>query len=203
MTVPLRGRRLDPDARREEIVAGALRLFAEHPYAAVSTTDLAREAGVARGLINHYFGTKRDLYVEVVRSMLRYPALPVPEGGAPAVVAEAIDRWLTMVERNREAWLAVRGAQGLGRDPEVEELLEEAREASVDRLGAVLGIGDGPEARAVLRAYGGLAEFASVEWIVRGRLTRPQIRRLLLESLTALVRDVLPEVERTRPEPTP
>ena len=42
-----------------------------------------------------------------------------------------------------------------------------------------------------------------VEWIVRGRLTRPQIRRLLLESLTALVRDVLPEVERTRPEPTP
>ena len=27
---------------------GQLRLFAEHPYAAVSTTDLAREAGVAR-----------------------------------------------------------------------------------------------------------------------------------------------------------
>ena len=42
-----------------------------------------------------------------------------------------------------------------------------------------------------------------MEWIVRGRLTRPQIRRLLLESLTALVRDVLPEVERTRPEATP
>ena len=46
MTAPARGRRLDPDARREEIVAGALRLFAEHPYAAVSTTDLAREVSV-------------------------------------------------------------------------------------------------------------------------------------------------------------
>jgi AcrR family transcriptional regulator len=195
--------RLEHDERRALILAAARRLFSERAPGSVSTTEIAREAGVARGLLHHYFGTKRDLYVEVVRSMLRYPALPVPEGGAPAVVAEAIDRWLTMVERNREAWLAVRGAQGLGRDPEVEELLEEAREESVDRLGAVLGIGDGPEARAVLRAYGGLAEFASVEWIVRGRLTRPQIRRLLLESLTALVRDVLPEVERARPEPTP
>ena len=31
MSTPLRGRRLDPDTRREEIVAGALRLFTEHP----------------------------------------------------------------------------------------------------------------------------------------------------------------------------
>jgi AcrR family transcriptional regulator len=203
MATAPRRTRLEHDERRAQILAAARRLFSERAPGSVSTTEIAREAGVARGLLHHYFGTKRDLYVEVVRSMLRYPAMPAPEGGAPTVVAEAIDRWLTMVERNREAWLAVRGAQGLGRDPEVEELLEEAREESVDRLAGVLGIGDGPEARAVLRAYGGLAEFASVEWIVRGRLTRPQIRRLLLESLTALVRDVLPEVERTRPEPTP
>jgi AcrR family transcriptional regulator len=203
MATAPRRTRLEHDERRALILAAARRLFSERAPGSVSTTEIAREAGVARGLLHHYFGTKRDLYVEVVRSMLRYPAMPAPEGDAPTVVADAIDRWLTMVERNREAWLAVRGAQGLGHDPEVEQLLEAAREEAVDRLAGVLGVGDGPEARAVLRAYGGLAEFASVEWIVRGRLTRPQIRRLLLESLTALVRDVLPEVERTRPEPTP
>ena len=48
MTAPARGRRLDPDARREEIVAGALRLFAEQPYAAVSTIDGAGALEVPR-----------------------------------------------------------------------------------------------------------------------------------------------------------
>jgi hypothetical protein len=103
-----------------------------------------------------------------------------------------------MVERNREAWLAAMGAQGLGRDPEVEAILEEAREGAVARLARQLAPEDPdrPELLAVLRAYGGLAETASVEWLVRGRLTRAQVRELLLQSLTTLVRDVLPTVEK-------
>src|SRR3954471_3691509 len=70
-----RWRRLEPDARREQILECAVRLFGERPYASVSTTDIAREAGVARGLLNHYFGTKRDLYLEVVREMVVLPEL--------------------------------------------------------------------------------------------------------------------------------
>ena len=56
-------RRLEPDVRRGQILACAVRLFGERPYAEVSTTDIARSAGVARGLINHYFGTKKDLFL--------------------------------------------------------------------------------------------------------------------------------------------
>ena len=48
-------------------------MFGEQPYATVQMAELAREAGVARGLLNHYFGTKRDLYVEVVRAMMIVP----------------------------------------------------------------------------------------------------------------------------------
>jgi AcrR family transcriptional regulator len=55
----MRRRRLEPDARREQILSVAIRLFGSKPYAEVSTTDVARDAGVARGLVNHYFGTKR------------------------------------------------------------------------------------------------------------------------------------------------
>ncbi|HZY75057.1 MAG TPA: helix-turn-helix domain-containing protein, partial [Jatrophihabitantaceae bacterium] len=68
-----RWRRLGPDERREQILDCAVRLFGERPYAAVSTTDIARAAGVARGLLNHYFGTKRDLYLEVVKAMVQMP----------------------------------------------------------------------------------------------------------------------------------
>jgi AcrR family transcriptional regulator len=190
--------RLERDERREQILAAARRLFSERPPDQVSSTEIARAAGVARGLLHHYFGTHRALYLEVLRSMLAYPALPQPEEDD---LPDAIDRWLTMVERNREAWLAAQGAQGLGRDPEVEAILEEGRERAVDRLVAVLQPDGGPELRAVLRAYSGLAEAASLEWLVRGRLTREQTHELLLQSLLNLVRTVLPGIERARPRP--
>jgi AcrR family transcriptional regulator len=69
-------RRLEPDERREQILRCAIRLFGERPYANVSTTEITAEAGVARGLVNHYFGTKRELYLVVVRRMRAFPTAP-------------------------------------------------------------------------------------------------------------------------------
>src|SRR4051794_41427462 len=100
MAAAPRWTRLEHDERREQILSAARRLFSERPPGSVSTTDIAREAGVARGLLHHYFGTKRDLYLEVMRSVLRYPPLPEPEDGdAPTVLADAIELQLTMHER--------------------------------------------------------------------------------------------------------
>ena len=187
--------RLDGDARRREILAAARKLFSERGYSAVSTTELANEAGVARGLINHYFGTKRELYVEVVREMVRFRSQPVPEyvdGATPRQrLEESIERWLEMVARNREAWLAAIGAEGLGRDPEIEAVLDEAREEATQRLIEVLGLGPAseapPEVHAVLRAYGGMAEAATREWLERDRWSREQVAAFLKEALPRLI----------------
>src|SRR5947209_12145313 len=133
-----RRQRLDHDQRRRQILDCARRLFSERNYASVSTSEIAREAGVARGLLHHYFGTKRDLYLEVVKTMMRMPSNPLPlqaPGRAlETVIGESVDRWLEMLERNRGTWLAAIGGQGLGRDPEVEAILEQAREQAADRL---------------------------------------------------------------------
>lgn len=201
-----RWRRLDHDERRQQILVCARRLFSERPYSAVSTTDIATEAGVARGLLNHYFGTKRELYLEVVRSLMRMPTNPVPlqapGRGIEVVIAESVDRWLQMLESNEGTWLAAIGARGLGRDPEVEAILDEARERAVDRLIEALQTYEAatapPELRATIRAYSGFAEAASVEWLQRGRLTREQTQTLLVQGFLSIVTDVLPEVERTR-----
>src|SRR5258708_39592972 len=95
-----RWQRLDHDERRRQILQCARRLFSERPYASVSTTELAREAGVARGLLHHYFGAKRDLYLEVVRTMMRVPTNPVPleapGRGIEVVIDDSVGRWLTM-----------------------------------------------------------------------------------------------------------
>ena len=87
-----------------------------------------------------------------------------------------------MVSRNREAWLAAVGAEGLGRDPEIEAVLDEAREQATARIIEVLGLGPAaqapPEMHAVLRAYGGMAEAATREWLERDRWNREQCASL-------------------------
>jgi AcrR family transcriptional regulator len=204
-TAAPRWTRLEHDERRAQILACARRLFSERHFGAVSTTEIARAAGVARGLLHHYFGTKRELYLEAVRSMVSMPLQPVPtelDGRAPEqLLAEGVDRWLEMLSRNRETWIAARGAQGFGRDADVEAILEEARERAVDQVIAALRPGERPvdapsELRAVARAYAGLAEATSLEWLQHGRLSREGARALLYEGFIATFRQVLHAVER-------
>jgi AcrR family transcriptional regulator len=203
-----RWQRLDHDERRRQILTCARKLFSERNYSSVSTAEIAREAGVARGLLHHYFGTKRDLYLEVVRSLLRMPSNPVPPQspgrGLEAVLAESVERWLELLERNRGTWLAAIGARGLGRDPEVEAILEHGREQAADRLIGALGRGPAGQApshlRAAVRAYGGFAEAASVQWLEHGRLSRTQLHVLLVEGFLSIVGPVLEAVAAVRPD---
>jgi AcrR family transcriptional regulator len=201
-----RWQRLEHDERRAQILACARRLFSERNYDAVSTTDIAGEAGVARGLLHHYFGTKRELYLEVVRSLMRMPSNPVPlqspGHGLEVVIEQSVERWLVMLERNRETWLAAIASRGLSRDPELEAILEEAREQAADRLIEALQTYEAAQApdelRATVRAYSGFAEAASVEWLLRERLTRAEIKALLIQGFLSIVRDVLPAVEKAK-----
>ena len=186
-------RRLEPDARRREILGCAVRLFGERPYADVSTTDIAREAGVARGLINHYFGTKKELYLEVVRTLVIIPdvALDQLPGGSRQQRVEAAVTWfLDVVERYGRAWLAAVNAEALGRDPDVVRILEEADDRTAEVVLAVLGITPTDASRAMVRAHAGMSKAAAQEWLVRRAMTREQVHRLLSRTLLTIVDDV-------------
>jgi AcrR family transcriptional regulator len=198
-SVEPRWRRLEPDKRREQILACAVELFGERPYAAVSTTELARRAGVARGLINHYFGTKRDLYLEVVRRMVTIPQLAVdslPAGPLEERVSQSVRWFLDGVSRHSRTWLAAIGAEGV--DTEVARILAAADELAADRVLEATGlageVAHREELRALVRAYGGLVKATAREWLVRGALSREQVQLLLSTTLLSIVRDVAPRL---------
>jgi hypothetical protein len=44
--------------------------------------------------------------------------------------------------------------------------------------------------RAAIRSYGALTETATREWLVSGSLTRPEVGRLLTDTLIAMVHEV-------------
>lgn len=191
-----------PDARRSEILEVARRFFSERRYASVSMEEIAGAAGVRRGLVNHYFGSKRDLYLAVVRDLIAqfdqvFP-LPARDGPMEDIVAEHVDQWLKVIEREAEAWLAVMAAEGFGRDPDVEQLVERAREAMVRETIRVLDLEDSPEVRVVLRTYAGLADSATREWLGRQTVDRAEVHALLTTALVSLLRDVPPAIRAAR-----
>ncbi|BDU06560.1 TetR/AcrR family transcriptional regulator [Nocardia cyriacigeorgica] len=199
-----RRRRLEPDERRAQILAQAIEMFGERPYAAVSTAELAQRAGVARGLINHYFGNKRDLYLAVVRRMVTLPRIDdmvVPTGTERERV-EASVRWLLdTISEHGSTWVKVTSHEGVGDDPDVQQILDQADDAAAERLLLMIGLADSAHSasmRAMVRAYGGLVKVAGREWITRGTLTRDQVHELLVDMLLTLVAESLPKVERGR-----
>lgn len=57
-----------PDARPREILNAALRVFAEHGYAATRLEDVAAAAGVTKGTIYYYFKSKDDLLLRLTEA---------------------------------------------------------------------------------------------------------------------------------------
>src|SRR5579872_6916242 len=53
-------------ATREAILQSALVAFTEHGYSGVGVREIARAAGVTAMLVNRYFGSKEQLFAEVV-----------------------------------------------------------------------------------------------------------------------------------------
>jgi len=51
--------------RREQILAGARRCFAEHGYGGATVVRLEQATGLSRGAIFNYFGSKEDLFHEL------------------------------------------------------------------------------------------------------------------------------------------
>jgi AcrR family transcriptional regulator len=200
-----RRRRMEPDVRRAEILAVARRRFGSAGYASVSISDIAAEAGVARALVNHYFGDKRQLYLEVVRQMMVIPASVsqrLPRTTAEERLAVCVDRWLEVVDRNREMWLAAIGMESLG-DPEVDRIMLEADEIATDRILEAAMMTDVAEdagrekLRAMIRAHSAMLKSASREWLERGTLTRDDLHVLLTRSVLHLLHTVFPAVRNS------
>jgi len=68
MTEPRYRRR--KEERPAEITQAAMETFAEHGYAAARVDDVAKRAGISKGLLYLYFKTKEELFKAVIRSVV-------------------------------------------------------------------------------------------------------------------------------------
>ena len=188
---------MDPARRREQILSAAVRRFRREGYSEVSMDDVASDAGVARGLLHHYFGSKRDLYLAVVEREVRVPAnVPIVPAGTSgdleSVLARCVDWWLDLVEQAGGLWPGSAGPGGFVED-DVAAVLTDKRDALVERMIDEVPFppADRVLLRSVLRGFSALARVATDEWI-EGHLTREQAAALLRTSLRDLVEQPVP-----------
>jgi len=182
--------RLEPEARRAQLVGLGLQMLSTRPLDKVAIDDIATEAGISRGLLFHYFPTKRDFHLAVARAAAQElldrtrtdPDLP-PLDQLRAGVEAFVDH----LTGNRDAYVAfIRGSSG--GDPELLQVYESTRTAFTDRVLAGLGIEPvTTRLRAVVRGWVAFTEEVTVDWLSSGDLEREDIVTLIDEALVALV----------------
>jgi len=62
----------DPDIRKQEILEGALRVFARKGYDKTTITDIAKELGISQGLCYRYYASKEEIYDVALETYAEY-----------------------------------------------------------------------------------------------------------------------------------
>jgi AcrR family transcriptional regulator len=177
--------RLPVDERRRQLLELGTQLFARHSFAELSMARIAREAGISKALLYHYFPSKRELFLaalqeaaeEVRRRTEPDPALPPAEA-----LAGSLDAFLEWVEQNDLAYRKL--IESAGSVPEVGALIAEVRNRTSARILEGLGAAGAPaQVRAAVRAWLWFVDGAILDWLEHRDLDRRQLGELLLGSL--------------------
>jgi AcrR family transcriptional regulator len=184
--------RLDPAERRDQLLDAANDLFAERGYEEVSVEDIARAAGVTRGLVHHYFGGRTEVYVALLERLetVRLQTMRPPEGrSARARVADTVSRWLDWAEANRTIYLGTIAHGDDISDPDVRRVVAELRGRAVALLASFHTdiAQDSPRLRYALECWTGLNRAATRGWL-RGDASRETTHEVLAVTLEHVLR---------------
>ena len=175
--------RLENDERRRRLLELGADLFTRNAYDEISMAQIAREAGISKALLYHYFPSKQDYFVATLASgaeELRRRVEPDPELPPAEALTAAIDAYLAWIEDNSEAYEKL--LQSAATVPEVREIVEGVRATTVDRILAGIGATT-PVARTAVRGWLWFMDGACLDWIAHRDLDRGQVLGLLLGTL--------------------
>ena len=171
----------------------------------MSLDSVATSAGVTRGLLHHYFGSKRGLYLAVVERAVRVPSTAplIPEGTSGElsdVLAACVEGWMRMIEAAGGLWSGGAGGGGFSVG-DVDAILVDARDELVERMIDEVPFPDHLDRdllRSALRAFAAFTRVATDEWLVRRSLTRQEASAMLHAALLSVVDRIVPAMERAR-----
>jgi TetR/AcrR family fatty acid metabolism transcriptional regulator len=170
---------IQESGKRELLLEGALKVFSEKGFHGATVEEVAEVAGVGKGTVYLYFGSKTDLFVSVVEEKLKELKGVVKDRlkdleGARAKLAESIKLHWEFFNQSRE-FVKVILSDLSGLERELDERTREARAGFIGVIESVIeeGIMTGEfkdvEPRMAAYAIEGAISFVAFENLVNDK----------------------------------
>jgi AcrR family transcriptional regulator len=163
--------RLPAAERRRQLLDVALASFGREGFHLTSMSELAEAAGVTKPVLYQHFGSKRDLYLEVLRDvggrMISDVGKAIAGAEGPRQQVEAgFTAYFEWVDRDR-AGFEVLFAGDTRRDPEFLAELEKVETEFADAIAGLIAVDGIDHEHQLLLAYGivGIAETTCRHWV--------------------------------------
>jgi AcrR family transcriptional regulator len=178
--------RLDVDERRRRLLELGRELFTHHSYEELSMARIAREAGISKALLYHYFPSKQDYFaatLAIAAEEVRELTEPDPSLPPIEALSAGLDAYLGWIQNHQLAYTKL--IQGATSHAEVRTLIDQVRDATSARI--VEGIAAGRpypgQMRAGVRAWLWFMDGACSDWVEHQDYSRADLRNLLLGTL--------------------
>lgn len=190
--------RMTPDERRAQLLDLGATLMATRPLEELTIELLAEEAGISRGLMYHYFGSKQEFHRAVVEKVVA----DIYEITGPRDIEDPVEQlaaslgaYVDFVAANYAGYVSlVRAANG--GDEELRTIYLEARRALTDRIFdisgpeklAAAGVLDTPGTRLLVDGWAAMTEDVTLAWVVDDHgVTRDELLDQLAGIFAAIV----------------
>ena len=162
----------EPDVRKQEILDGAIRVFARNGYDQTTISSIAKELHISQGLCYRYFPSKEDIYnaaIEKYANLILEENLDMKQGEKPVKdwikdIAKSIGQLTAAETKNKNLYAIFHGdnSERLHNElllkvaskllPYIQDILRNAKEKGEIQI-------DNPEQIAIVGLYGELGVF--------------------------------------------
>jgi AcrR family transcriptional regulator len=172
--------RLPAPARREQLLATALEVFARQGFHATSMNDIADAAGVTKPVLYQHFDSKRELYLALLaevggRLLHALAAATAGTSDGKLRTERGFAAYFRWVAEDHDSFLLLFGS-GARRDEEFAEAVRDVERQVAAAIAPLITAGIDPDhRRTIAYALVGLAEGASRELVQRGVDFDPEV----------------------------
>jgi prepilin-type processing-associated H-X9-DG protein len=177
--------------RRQSLIDSARALFAQRPYHDVTTTEIAKRAGVAYGLIAHHFENKRGLYLAVMNELaveIAAVQLSPPPPGATLIdqLRHALRSQITYLDGHADSYVAFMRGE-LGSDADQQSAIDNLRWLGAQRILLALGIVEPipPVLRMAMRGWVGYFDEMMIDRISNADVDSEPLVELAVATLAS------------------
>jgi AcrR family transcriptional regulator len=178
--------RLDVDERRRRLLELGADLFTRFSYEELSMAKIAKQAGISKALLYHYFPSKEAYFaatLEKAAAELQERTRPDESLEPLEQLSGSLDAYLGWVEDYSESYAKM--IRSAGAVPEVRAMLDRVRGETARRI--VDGVrGEGPATPLLRTAVNGWLWFmdgAILDWVEHRDVDRRTLHGLLLGTL--------------------